>query len=232
MEKCVWRNDFYMKRMIFILIALLLALAVGAALAEEPAEASPKESAEVWPEESAEHAGELIKRACLAQGRLTTTPLVLHSDNGSPMKGATMLETLYALGITPSNSRPRVSNDNPYSESLFKTLKYRPNYQPKGFASIEEAREWCQLFVNWYRYKHHHSGIKFLTPASRHEGKDYEILEKRHAVYESAKAEHPERWNGRATRDWSNITVVYLNPDRDYKVFESAVDSRSEALAS
>jgi putative transposase len=116
------------------------------------------------------------------------------------MKGATMLETLYALGITPSNSRPRVSNDNPYSESLFKTLKYRPNYQPKGFASIEEAREWCQLFVNWYRYKHHHSGIKFLTPASRHEGKDYEILEKRHAVYESAKAEHPERWNGSTRR--------------------------------
>ena len=93
-----------------------------------------------------------------------------------------MLETLYALGITPSNSRPRVSNDNPYSESLFKTLKYRPNYQPKGFETLEDARDWCKIFVNWYRYEHHHSGIKFLTPAERHEGKSEEILNNRHKV--------------------------------------------------
>lgn len=86
---------------------------------------------EVWEEESAEHASELIKCASISQKRLTTMPMVLHSDNGAPMKGATVLETLYALGITPSNSRPRVSNDNPYSESIFKILKYRPNYQPK-----------------------------------------------------------------------------------------------------
>ena len=179
---------------------------------------------EVWEEESAEHASELIRRTCLAQKRLTTIPLVLHSDNGSPMKGATMLETLYALGITPSNSRPRVSNDNPYSESLFKTLKYRPNYQPKGFSSIEEAREWCRIFVNWYRFEHHHSGIKFLTPSSRHDRKDTEILEYRHAVYEAAKTEHPERWNGRKTRDWSNITEVWLNPDREYQITDVSVE--------
>ena len=171
---------------------------------------------EVWNEESAEHASELIRRACLAQGRLTTMPLVLHSDNGSPMKGATMLETLYALGITPSNSRPRVSNDNPYSESLFKTLKYRPNYQPKGFNTLEEARAWCSVFVKWYRYEHHHSGIRFLTPADRHSGKSAEILSKRHEVYEAAKALHPERWNNRATRNWSDITEVCLNPDKTY----------------
>ncbi len=91
---------------------------------------------EVWDEESMYHSSELIKRTCLAQGRLTTSPLVLHSDNGTPMKGSTMLETLYSLGITPSNSRPRVSNDNPYAESIFKTLKYRPNYQPKGFSTL------------------------------------------------------------------------------------------------
>ena len=175
---------------------------------------------EVWEKESADYASELIKRSCLAQGRLTTTPLVLHSDNGSPMKGATMLETLYMLGITPSNSRPRVSNDNPYSESLFKTLKYSPNFQPKGFETLEEARKWCQTFVNWYRYEHHHSGIKFLTPAERHAGKSDEILARRHLVYEAAKAAHPERWNGRETRDWSNITEVYLNPDREYHVTE------------
>ena len=137
------------------------------------------------------------------------------------MKGATMLETLYALGITPSNSRPRVSNDNPYSESLFKTLKYRPGYQPKGFENIESAREWCDCFVRWYRHEHHHSGIQFLTPADRHIGLDTEILNQRHAVYEAAKAAHPERWNGRKTRNWSNITEVYLNPDRKYTVTET-----------
>lgn len=181
---------------------------------------------EVWEEESADHASELIRRACMAQGRLTTTPLVLHSDNGSPMKGATMLETLYALGITPSNSRPRVSNDNPYSESIFKTLKYRPNYQPKGFASLEEARNWVSVFVNWYRNEHHHSGIKFLVPAERHAGKSKEILEKRHRVYEAAKEAHPERWNGRSTRDWSNIERVYLNPDNDYE--ETVINEAAE----
>lgn len=181
---------------------------------------------EVWPVESAGNASELIKRACLTQRRLTTMPLVLHSDNGSPMKGATMLETLYALGITPSNSRPRVSNDNPYSEALFKTLKYVPNYQPKGFKSLAEAREWCATFVNWYRYEHHHSGIKFVTPAERHAGKSAEILQKRDEVYKAAKAAHPLRWNGRETRNWDDITEVWLNPDKKYTIqpTESVLD--------
>lgn len=138
---------------------------------------------EVYEEQTTELASKLIKRTCLAQHHLSYEPLVLHSDNGTPMKGATMLETLYKLGITPSNSRPRVSNDNPYSESLFKTLKYRPNYQPKGFESLEDARTWCKFFVHWYRFEHHHSGIKFLTPAERHTGKSEEILNHRKEVY-------------------------------------------------
>ena len=187
---------------------------------------------EVWEEESAEHASELIRRTCLRQKRLTTTPLVLHSDNGSPMKGATMLAALYDLGITPSNSRPRVSNDNPYSESLFRTLKYRPNYQPKGFETLEEAREWCQLFVKWYRYDNHHSGIKFLTPAQRHAGRSEEILQKRHEVYEAAKAAHPERWNGRDTRNWDDIPIVWLNPDKVYDETPVDINDLPEALAS
>jgi len=127
---------------------------------------------EVWPEESAEHASELIRRAIISE-KITlprNKPLVLHSDNGSPMKGATMLETLYHLGIVPSNSRPRVSNDNPYAESLFKTLKYRCNYQPKGFSTLTEARLWCKKFENWYNNEHHHSGINYLTPNQRHNG--------------------------------------------------------------
>ena len=167
---------------------------------------------EVWDSEDATHASELITKISMRQGRKTIDPLVLHSDNGSPMKGATMLETLYKLGITPSNSRPRVSNDNPYTESVFKTMKYRPNYQPKGFESLEEAREWCANFVNWYRFEHHHSGIKFLTPAEVHSGKGQEILDKRHELYEKAKEQHPERWNGRTTRDWTLPDEVYLNP--------------------
>ena len=169
---------------------------------------------EVWPEESADHASELIRRATFQQNRLSTHPLVLHSDNGSPMKGATMLTTLYTLGITPFNSRPRVSNDNAYAESLFRTLKYRPNYQPKGFATLTEARQWCRRFVEWYRFEHHHSSLKFLTPAQRHNGEADNILAKRHAVYQAAKAAHPERWNNRNTRDWTLDDIVFLNPDK------------------
>ena len=169
---------------------------------------------EVWEEESAEHASELIRRTTMLEKIATGDGvLVLHSDNGSPMKGATMLETLYALGIIPSNSRPRVSNDNPYAESIFKTLKYRPNYQPKGFSSLAEARRWVQHFVNWYNTEHKHSGINYVSPAERHKGEDKEILEKRKQVYEETKAKHPERWS-KETRDWTLTEKVYLNPER------------------
>jgi putative transposase len=169
---------------------------------------------EVWEEESAEHASELIRKTVISEKiALRDYPLVLHSDNGSPMKGATMLETLYNLGIIPSRSRPRVSNDNPYAESLFKTMKYRPNYQPKGFESLDEARQWVKWFVNWYNNDHKHSGINFVSPNQQHTGKSKEILDKRHEVYESAKKLHPERWT-RATRDWSQVDEVWLNPEK------------------
>ena len=184
---------------------------------------------EVFETESAEHASELIRRTCLKQQRLSVEPLVLHSDNGSPMKGATMLATLYQLGITPSNSRPRVSNDNPYAESLFKTLKYRPNYQPKGFETLEAAREWVSLFVKWYNYEHHHSGINFLTPAQMRSGKGPEILEQRHQVYETAKSAHPERWNGRDTRNWSMPEKVYLNPETKVEVTNISKEDGAKA---
>ena len=176
---------------------------------------------EVWEEESAENASQLIRRTLIREGiHGRKTPLVLHSDNGSPMKGATMLETLYQLGITPSRSRPRVSNDNPYSESMFRTLKYRPNYQPKGFRSLEEARIWVEKFVNWYNDEHHHSGIKFLTPNQRHDGKAHEILKNRQDVYETAKVKHPERWSGK-TRNWELREEVWLNPVKEKEATES-----------
>lgn len=129
------------------------------------------------------------------------------------MKGATMLETLYALGITPSRSRPRVSNDNPYAESIFKTLKYRPDFQPKGFETLTEARLWVKRFVDWYNNEHKHSGIKFISPAERHEGKADEILANRERVYEEAKSRHPERWT-KETRNWTLENEVWLNPER------------------
>jgi putative transposase len=169
---------------------------------------------EVWTEETAEHASQLIRRAVMAQNITRhEAPLVLHSDNGSPMKGAAMLETLYQLGITPSRSRPRVSNDNPYSESIFRTCKYCPSYPNGGFATLDDARTWVKEFVHWYNYQHHHSGIKFLTPHQRHSGQGKDILEKRHQLYEIAKASHPERWT-RQTRDWSLPNEVWLNPEK------------------
>jgi putative transposase len=168
---------------------------------------------DIWEEESAALASELVRRAVLSEGLTKKNPLVLHSDNGSPMKGATLLEMLYKLGITPSRSRPRVSNDNPYAESIFRTCKYRPGYPNKGFKDLEAARLWVLAFVRWYNYEHKHSGIKFVTPVQRHTGLDKQILENRKRVYELAKARHPERWTG-STRDWLLPDKVWLNPER------------------
>ena len=140
--------------------------------------------------------------------------LVLHSDNGSPMKGASMLETMYSLGVVSSFSRPRVSNDNAYAESIFRTCKYRPDYPYKGFRDIEEAREWVLRFVHWYNKEHRHSGIKFVTPQSRHENKDEDILAQRKKVYEQARQQHPRRWTG-GTRNWDRVTEVWLNPEKE-----------------
>ena len=115
------------------------------------------------------------------------------------------------LGVGASFGRPSVSNDNPYSESLFRTAKYRPNYPRAPFTSIEVARAWVGSFVRWYNDEHLHSSIRFVTPSSRYNGDDVEILKKRHEVYLEAQARHPERWTQK-TRDWSRTDVVTLNP--------------------
>ena len=168
---------------------------------------------EVHAEESADHASTLISKACLAEG-IRLGQLALHADNGSPMKGATMLATLQRLGIVPSFSRPSVSDDNPYSESLFRTLKYTPAYPRKPFESIEAARAWVYEFVAWYNNEHRHSAIKYVTPAQRHAGLDSELLRQRKAVYEAAKAAHPHRWAG-PIRDWERTSEVWLNPPKE-----------------
>ena len=165
---------------------------------------------EVYTRESAAYAAEVVRRAVLAEGCIDQ-PLVLHADNGSPMKGETLLETLYRLGIATSYSRPRTSNDNPYSEALFRTCKYCPAYPTPGFAGLEEARAWMQQFVYGYNHEHCHSGIRFVTPQQRHSGQDQAILAQRQAIYEQARARHPERWS-RAIRNWNPITEVWLNP--------------------
>jgi len=164
---------------------------------------------EVHELESMEHSSALIDRICIMEN-IEKDQLVLHSDNGGAMKGATMLATLQRLGVVPSFSRPRVSDDNPYSESLFKTMKYCPEYPSKPFKSIEDARAWVDSFVNWYNTKHLHSGIKFVTPKDRHEGKDAAILRRREIVYETAKLKNPNRWSGE-TRNWNKIENVFLN---------------------
>lgn len=167
---------------------------------------------EVHVAESAELASLLLRRASLAEG-LAGREVVLHSDNGSAMKGATMLATMEKLGIMPSFSRPRVSNDNAYAEALFRTCKYRPDYPGKPFATIDAARDWTLKFVQWYNHQHKHSGLKFVTPAQRHDGRDAAILQQRAQVYEAAKLRHPERWSG-ATRNWKLNDEVWLNPER------------------
>lgn len=167
-------------------------------------------------EEKAEHAEYLIRKATLSQG-IAGRPLVLHSDNGSPMKAATFQATLEKLGVQSSFSRPRVSNDNPYSEALFKTMKYRPKYPFKGFKSLEQARKWVEKFVKWYNHDHLHSGINFITPYQRHYGLDKKIMEKRKETYEKARAKHPERWS-KNSRDWSLPKYVSLNPINEEEV--------------
>ena len=166
---------------------------------------------QIYDAESSELAGEVMRDICVRED-IAPNQVVLHSDNGSPMKGATMLATLQALGVAPSFSRPAVSNDNPYSESLFKTLKYRPAYPRQAFESLLAARQWVDTFVQWYNHEHRHSAINFVTTAERHSGLDCALLLKRSAVYEAAKNRRPERWSG-ATRNWQPVRVVHLNPD-------------------
>lgn len=167
---------------------------------------------QVYDTESSQLASEVMRDICTRE-HIAPDRVVLHSDNGSPMKGATMLATLQTLGVMPSFSRPACSNDNPFSESLFKTMKYRPTYPQRPFEHLMAARQWVGSFIHWYNEEHRHSAICFVTPAQRHAGQDIALLAQRHVVYEAAKAKHPERWSG-ATRNWTPVSVVHLNPEK------------------
>ena len=177
-------------------------------------------AADVHAAGDSERAAELIARARAPEG---THPrqLALPPDHRPPPNGARLLATLQELGVMPSFSRPRVSDDNPFSEALFRTAKYRPEYPSRPFASLEEARAWVRWFVQWYDHQHLHSGINFVTPAHRHAGDDVEILARRHEVYEAARRRNPARWSGR-TRDWSRVEAVRLNPAHGTAASEAA----------
>jgi putative transposase len=170
---------------------------------------------EVHDTDSADHAAHLARRTALAEGihAMPTRP-VLHGDNGATLKATTVLAMLHWLGIKPSYSRPRVSDDNAFAEALFRTVKYRPEFPSKGFADLDAARQWTVQFVHWYNHEHRHSGIRYVTPAQRHAGQDRPLLEARHAVYQDARDRNPRRWS-RQTRNWTPVTVVTLNPERD-----------------
>jgi putative transposase len=173
---------------------------------------------EVHERESAELAAILIRQVVMAEGCIAR-PLVLHADNGSPMKGATMKTTMEKLGITASYSRPRVSNDNPFSEALFRTCKYRPNWPTKGFATKADAQAWVKSFASWYNGEHLHSAIRFVTPNGHHAGHDRATLASRTILYANARAQKPERWSGK-TRNWQPAGPVWLNPERESRVDE------------
>lgn len=177
----------------------------------------------VHTEESMDHSALALAEAYVEHG-VTPHALALHADNGGPMKGATMVATMQALGVIPSFSRPSVSDDNPFSESLFRTMKYTPAYPGKPFATLDEAWAWVERFVHWYNHQHLHSAIGFVTPDDRHHGRDIAVLNARHDVYARAREEHPERWSDK-TREWDAPAIVALNP-REPETKERAANTR------
>lgn len=167
---------------------------------------------EIHSQESGELASELINRTVIAE-RCIKTPIVLHSDNGAPMTCSTFKAKLVDLGIIPSHSRPRVSNDNAFAESVFKTVKYCPQWPSQGFLTIEDSRQWMLKFEQFYNHEHRHSSIRFVTPVQRHERRDQKILKHRDQVYSKAREANPSRWSGQ-TRNWQPVGAVALNPER------------------
>jgi transposase InsO family protein len=186
---------------------------------------------EVHDTDNASHAAGLARRTALAEGvhAMAAKPL-LHGDNGATLKATTVLAMLQWLGIEPSYSRPRVSDDNPYAEALFRTAKYRPEFPPRGFADLDAARNWAARFVHWYNHVHRHSAIRYVTPAQRHAGKDRPLLQARHALYRAARDRNPARWSGN-TRDWTPAGAVTLNPEREAVVQAALAETRLSSSA-
>ncbi len=169
---------------------------------------------EVYEQETGVYAAKLIERTAFAEQICQTqAPLILHQDNGAPMKSYTFRAKLEDLGIISSYSRPRVSDDNPYIESLFRTVKYSQFWPSRGFESLTQARKWVKHFTSWYNHEHRHSKIGFITPHQKHCGESDKLMENRAKVYQTAKSKNPARWSGKI-RAWESTQTVYLNPER------------------
>jgi len=165
-------------------------------------------------------AGELAKnffdRICRDEGIREEDATVLHSDNGAPMRSSTLAAKMSQLGVSLSFSRPGVSNDNAFAESVFRTMKYHESYPSRRFRDLLSVRAWVETFVDWYNSEHLHSGIKYVTPDQRHYGEADEICRIRQETYEKARQKNPRRWT-RGTRDWSQPQIVRVNHPRPQK---------------
>jgi putative transposase len=161
------------------------------------------------PRESAELAHELIAATCEKEAILPGE-LTLHADRGTSMRSKPVALLLTDLGVTKSHSRPHVSDDNPYSESQFRTLKYQPQF-PERFHSEAHARAFCQEFLAWYNHEHRHSGIGYMTPAAMHSGRALGLYQARQVVLTQAFAEHPQRFKGRQPMPPALPTQVGIN---------------------
>jgi len=160
--------------------------------------------------ENSELAKRLIRESCDKEG-IEAEQLTIHSDRGSPMKAKTTGQLLADLGVTKSHSRPHVSNDNPFSESHFKTFKYRPGF-PERFGSQQDALSWSRRFFTWYNQDHRHSGIAMLTPEMVHRGQAVAVLDKRHEVALAAYHTHPERFVNGPPQPVATPHAVWINP--------------------
>jgi putative transposase len=160
--------------------------------------------------ECSQLAARLIRETCSKQD-VPTDQLTIHSDRGPAMKSQTVAQMLAALGVVKSHSRPRISNDNPFSESQFKTFKYQPDF-PDRFASYDEALAYCTRFFPWYNEHHYHSGLNMLTPASVHYGHDEHIVANRRQTLQAAYAAHPERFVHGSPRQQNAPKTVWINP--------------------
>jgi transposase InsO family protein len=168
---------------------------------------------EVHDRECGELAKHFFERVCRDEGISSNAATVLHSDNGAPMRSTTLAAKLAELGLERSFSRPRVSNDNAYAESWFRTMKYHQSYPLRRFRDLLSVQAWVDGFVDWYNAEHRHSGIKYVTPNQRHYGEADAICRVRQQTYEQARAQHPRRW-ARPPRDWSQPTIVRVNHPR------------------
>lgn len=168
---------------------------------------------EVHGRECGQLASAFFDRVCRDEGINGGSATVLHSDNGAPMRSFTLAAKLAELGVASSFSRPRVSNDNAYAESWFRTMKYHQSYPLRRFRDLSAVRAWVDAFVDWYNTEHRHSGIQYVTPDQRHHGQADVICAKRQQTYEQARQRHPQRWS-RSTRDWSQPQIVKINHPR------------------